>query len=548
MPAMTNDSTPTQWRPSMTDRSDGYVTDTVYTWGFYGDMSPFNLNYIAMMHGFAPVDLDRQFSYLELGCGNGVSSNVFAACHPTGQFHAVDLNPEHTDNARAMADGGMLSNIHVHNTTFGELDLGALPMFDFIVLHGIYSWVAPKVRSEIIRIIKNKLLPGGYAFVSYNALPGGAQKMPLREMMLRYSDGSELSSMDRAREGLRYLRFLKEKKSAFFAKNPEAAKMLDRLLKQDLSYISHEFLNEHWHCFYFREVAREFRAAGCHYVGSSPLYMNIRNLIIPKQFREVLNSARNRTVFETHKSLVLNEGFRRDIFTREPGRRMSSHLLSYWDRLYFQAEPATLEEFRFSTRIPSSNITYRGSLYKNIATALIEEGSQTPSGLAKMMKIADDEIGKMIFALHVLVSARQVFASRTPLGKADKAPTKYELKNAAHVTPRRFRLKHPFNRHILKEHVSRGTVPLACPATGSAVSLPESSRLVIYALQEAGVRQKPEEWLYAFLVAANRQVMQNGVPIKDARRARKHLKNVINRASLKVVPRIKRFGLIEMAS
>ena len=157
MPAMTNDSTPTRWRPSMTDRSDGYVTDTVYTWGFYGDMSPFNLNYIAMMHGFAPVDLDRQFSYLELGCGNGVSANIFAACHPAGQFHAVDLNPEHIDNARAMADGGMLSNIHVHNTPFGELDLGALPMFDFIVLHGIYSWVAPKVRSEIIRIIKNKL-------------------------------------------------------------------------------------------------------------------------------------------------------------------------------------------------------------------------------------------------------------------------------------------------------------------------------------------------------------------------------------------------------
>ncbi len=61
-------------RPRRPERAAGYVTDTTCTWGFYGDMSPFNVNYIAMMHGFAPVDLERPFSYLKLGCGNGTAS------------------------------------------------------------------------------------------------------------------------------------------------------------------------------------------------------------------------------------------------------------------------------------------------------------------------------------------------------------------------------------------------------------------------------------------------------------------------------------------
>ncbi len=65
------------------------------------------------------------------------------------------------------------------------------------VLHGVYSWVAPEVRRDIARVLRDAARPGGYVFVSYNALPGWSQKMPLREMMLRASDGREnLSSTD----------------------------------------------------------------------------------------------------------------------------------------------------------------------------------------------------------------------------------------------------------------------------------------------------------------------------------------------------------------
>ena len=525
-------------------RGAGYLTDTVYTWGFYGDMSPFNINYVAMMSGFAPVPLDREFNYLELGCGNGVSLNVFAACHPTGQFHAVDLNPDHVDNARGLAAGGLLSNVQVHHAAFGDLDVDGFPMFDFIVLHGVYSWVAPGVRREIAAIVERRLKPGGYVFVSYNALPGWSQQMPLRQMMLSSADKTR-SSLDRARDGLRYLRFLKEKECRFFASNPKAARTVERLLKQDPRYVPHEFLNEHWYCFYFQEVARELAEAGCGYVGSSPLQLNMRDLAIPRQFHDVFRTAPNRIVFETHKSFVLDEAFRRDIFVRQPARRFPDPLPGYWDRLHFQARPATLDEFRFSGKFPAGQVTYQAPLFRQIAGALIENGPLTPGGLVRALEIAAPEIRRLLFTLHVLVADGQVLASSVPLGEAPPAPAAKQGAAPAAGAPARCRITHAFNRHILKERVTKGVVPLACPATGTALQLSKTDGLLVFALQAAGAHERVDEWLHTFLTARNRPVLQDGKPVEDPAAAKQVLGAALERAGRTLVPKLRRHHLVD---
>ncbi len=152
----------------------------------------------------------------------------------------------------------------------------------------------------------------------------------------------------------------------------------------------------------------------------------------------------------------------------------------------------------------------------------------------------------MVFALHVLVAAGQLVASARPLGRAEREPAADELESAAAITPGRVRLAQPFNRHMLASRaVGSGGAYLASPGTGSAIALSESSSLAVYALQEAGAREKPEDWLHGFLAAKNKHVRRNGVEIKDPPRARAYLRTVINRESLKVVPKLRRLGLVE---
>lgn len=73
--------------------ADGYVTDVPYTPGFYGQMLPLAIRYVAALNRVKPPQLDDGFRCLELGCGLGRSVTTLAAANPQGQFVGVDINP-----------------------------------------------------------------------------------------------------------------------------------------------------------------------------------------------------------------------------------------------------------------------------------------------------------------------------------------------------------------------------------------------------------------------------------------------------------------------
>jgi predicted O-methyltransferase YrrM len=166
----------------------GYLLDVEYTGDFYDHLAPAQLSYVAAINGFRPPRLDRPFTWCELGCGKGVSALVYAATHPHGQFHACDLNAAHVDAAEALRRAGSVHNLTFHARSIGALLREPLPSFDFVVLHGVYSWVPAAVRAEIAEFLRTRLKPGGLAMLSYNAMPGWAALQPLRRMMQAYAE------------------------------------------------------------------------------------------------------------------------------------------------------------------------------------------------------------------------------------------------------------------------------------------------------------------------------------------------------------------------
>jgi tRNA G46 methylase TrmB len=67
---------------------EGYVADQKYPSKFYPYMSPQNLNAACLFNGIEPICLDKEFTYFELGCGQGLTSTVLAASNPQGNFYA----------------------------------------------------------------------------------------------------------------------------------------------------------------------------------------------------------------------------------------------------------------------------------------------------------------------------------------------------------------------------------------------------------------------------------------------------------------------------
>src|SRR5690348_6758886 len=152
----------------MSDWGKGYVTDLQYSDEYFPQLSPKFLAFVATLNGFEPPDLSRGFTYCELGCGHGMSTSIFAAANPAGEFHGVDFNPAHIVHARARAEAAQLKNLSFHECSFEELTQSngpQLPMFDMVTMHGVWSWVSGEMQQAIVDFLAKRVKPGGLVHV-----------------------------------------------------------------------------------------------------------------------------------------------------------------------------------------------------------------------------------------------------------------------------------------------------------------------------------------------------------------------------------------------
>ena len=229
----------------MSNWGKGYVTDVEYSDGFYPNQGAAHLNVAATIGGVEPAVLDDRFTYCELGCGRGMTSLVLAATNPAAQFHAVDFNPAHVAHARAQARQAGLDNIEFHECSFDELTGArgaALPMFDVVTMHGVWTWIAPELQSAILNFLNSRLRAGGLLYVSYNVLPAWFQASPLQRLV------KELAAAAPQRSDLAVFRAIEQVDRFVAAKIvPDrflfAAKRFKNVGNM-LPYLAHEYLNE----------------------------------------------------------------------------------------------------------------------------------------------------------------------------------------------------------------------------------------------------------------------------------------------------------------
>ena len=200
--------------------SGSYTTSTEYVRKSHREIPPAWLNYAAVLNSVRPVDLSRPFTYLELGCGSGASVISNARAWPQGDFHACDVNPAHIEAARTEIGEPGLANLTLYEAAFSDFPVAAVPEADFVVLHGVYSWVDAQAREAARRIIRNSVKPGGLVYVSYNCLPGWSAETPLRRLMLELADAGSGSATDRFSLALQSIRELSNAGARYFDANP----------------------------------------------------------------------------------------------------------------------------------------------------------------------------------------------------------------------------------------------------------------------------------------------------------------------------------------
>jgi SAM-dependent methyltransferase len=143
---------------------------------------PDRLATLATLFGMAPAPVER-CRFLDLGCGDGGNLLALAFALPGSAFVGVDFAPSAIARANEEARALGLTNVEFHCADLLDWAPPGEP-FDYIIAHGLISWVPAAVRLRVFEICRDRLTAQGVVYVSYNALPGCRIRGMLREMLL----------------------------------------------------------------------------------------------------------------------------------------------------------------------------------------------------------------------------------------------------------------------------------------------------------------------------------------------------------------------------
>src|SRR5207247_7326990 len=125
----------------------------------------------------APLECCR---VLEIGCASGGNLLPMAEALPEASFLGIDLSERQINEGQQAIAALGLGNVELRHLNVLEIgpDFG---LFDYIVCHGVYSWVPPVARDKILEVCRKNLAPNGVAYVSYNTLPGWHMRGMIRD-------------------------------------------------------------------------------------------------------------------------------------------------------------------------------------------------------------------------------------------------------------------------------------------------------------------------------------------------------------------------------
>lgn len=298
----------------------------------YRQTHPSRLATMGTLFGMRPAPIG-QCRVIELGCAAGGNLIPMAVQLPGSQFLGVDLSGRQVDEGRQLIARLKLSNIELRHASIADIGDGD-GQFDYLLCHGVFSWVPTAVQEAIFRSAQRNLKPHGIAYISYNTYPGWHMRGLIREMM-RYHAANYATPTIRTRQARGLLDFLA-------GSVPQDGSAFSALLRQEVEvlrhhpdhYLFHEHLEDVNSPLFFHQFIERATGFQLQYLSEA----NLRSMIagnLPEsvekalrvmatdqiQLEQDMDFLRNRTFRETllcHAGMRLNRAL-----DAEPLRRLS---------------------------------------------------------------------------------------------------------------------------------------------------------------------------------------------------------------------------------
>lgn len=230
---------------------------------------PDRLAAIGTLFGLEPKPVDG-CRVLELGCGDGGNLIPMASALPGSEFLGLDLAAQPIARGQQMIREVGLANIRLMQADLLEFK-GGSDKFDYLIAHGVYSWVPANVRERLLELCRKLLAPQGIAFVSYNAFPGSHLRSMVREMMLYHVHGFE-SPQEKMQQAQALLMFLANGQEVRDEYRVWMKAELETVLGHEAGHLYHDELAEVNQPFYFTQFMGQVAAHDLQYLGEADYF------------------------------------------------------------------------------------------------------------------------------------------------------------------------------------------------------------------------------------------------------------------------------------
>jgi len=481
----------------VTDWTAGYVADICYTYGYYHELNPVRAK-LALLH--SNMECPEFLAGCELGYGQGLSTNIHAAASGV-DWYGTDFNPSQAAFAQQLARASGAS-AKLFDEGFAEFcNRTDLPDFDFISLHGIWSWISDENRHVIVDFIRRKLKVGGVLYFSYNTMPGWANFAPMRHLMTQHAEvlGTEGRGIVNRIEGaLDFATKLLETNPLYAAANPQVTERLRKIKEHNRHHLAHEYFNRDWHPMHFATMAEWLAPAKVSFACSAHYHDQIDTVNLTPPQQQFLKEIPDNMLRQSVRDFMVNAQFRRDYWVKG-ARELGS--LDRRDALL--ASQVVLLTHRADVPLKVAGalgeITLLDKIYNPLLDALANHEIKSVGQLQKDLKKYGMDLWQIFQAVMVLVGAGHL-AQAQDSGVAKKAKKQTDA----------------LNIHLMKlVRCSNDVSNLASPVTGGGIAISRFQQLFLQSYKSG--RTQPNEWaehVWSILAIQGQKILKDGKPLE----------------------------------
>jgi SAM-dependent methyltransferase len=469
------------------------LSDVDYIYGYYPELNPLRVQLALLRRGLRWPSIGTA---CELGFGQGLSANLHAAAS-TVAWWGTDFNPAQAGFAQelAIASG---ANANFSDDAFADfVKRPDLPQFDYICLHGIWSWISDENRNAILDFVRRKLRVGGVLYVSYNTLPGWAGFSPIRHLMVEHMKAlgtKEQGIMGTMEKALGFAEKFLSTNPVFKRHYPSVSDHLNHIKKENMHYLVHEYLSDNWNPLHFADVVNQLQAAKVQFACSASTLQDIDMIHFTPEQLGFLREISDPVFSQTARDFMINQRFRRDYWIKGarpmPAQEQTQHFRNQRVVLSTHRTEITLDVKGTLGKIPLKEKHYRP-----VIDLMADHKPRTLGEIENLLR-------KDGISLTHLVEVMTVLAG---IGHMGPAADDAAIEQAA---PRSKAL----NTFLLNKARSSTEISyLASPVLGGGVWVGQFEQLFLLSIQEGG--KSPQDWAKAawtIMAARGQRLMKNG--------------------------------------